>query len=205
MSVQAETGWDRGKRERRKRILRAARELVREDPAGFTTQALASRAGVSPATVFNLVGTREEIWAALGDEVLGGMDFAAHRSAVPLDRARGIVDVVVDAIEEDPIVVRALILAWSESGTVIQQDPTYAFIRALEEAAEESERPAPALAARLGELLSTGLVGGVHQWAAGLVDAAQLRARLHLLVEVLHHAAVTSSTPIQPHHQEDLP
>src|SRR5271165_5207429 len=78
----------RGKRQRRQRILDAARELLHEDPdQGLTVPRIAERADVSPATVFNLVGPRERIWAALADHALGGVDYSSLPSEDPHERA----------------------------------------------------------------------------------------------------------------------
>ena len=189
-----ESGWDRAKRRRRKRILEAARELLREDPdRGFTLPQLAERAGVAQATVFNLVGSRKAVWAAVTDDVLGGLDFAVQQTD-PYQRARGIVDVVVDVIEEDPRVTRALILGWTDSGPALRSDPTHAFIRCFVEISDGATDKAR----HLGELMSTALIGGIHQWAAGAITTAQLRARLHLLIDALHAAATSDRNITEP-------
>ena len=69
-----------GLRERRKlrrvdRILQAARDLLREGGGDVpTVEQVAERAEVATATVFNLVGTRENLWAALANEALAELE-----------------------------------------------------------------------------------------------------------------------------------
>ena len=60
---------EEAKRGRRKRILRAARDLVREtEQTGFSMRALAERADVSLVTPYNLLGSKQAIMYALLDE-----------------------------------------------------------------------------------------------------------------------------------------
>src|ERR1700729_2814157 len=85
----------RPKRERRERIVEAIRELLREQPLQTpTVERIAALADISPASVFNLVGPREQQWAALCDSLLGELDaclaFAAEEN--PREQARKIVD-----------------------------------------------------------------------------------------------------------------
>jgi AcrR family transcriptional regulator len=58
------------KEERRKRIIEAARSLIRETgDAGLSMRALAARAGVSLATPYNLFGSKRAIVLAVLDDV----------------------------------------------------------------------------------------------------------------------------------------
>lgn len=60
---------EEAKHGRRKRILRAARDLVREtEKTGFSMRALAERADVSLVTPYNLLGSKQAIMYALLDE-----------------------------------------------------------------------------------------------------------------------------------------
>jgi len=60
---------EEAKHSRRKRILRAARDLVREtEKTGFSMRALAERADVSLVTPYNLLGSKQAIMFALLDE-----------------------------------------------------------------------------------------------------------------------------------------
>ncbi len=62
----AEGLGERNKAKRRDAILEAALELFDGNPSGsVTTEQIAARAEVSPATVYNLIGTREEVLRAI--------------------------------------------------------------------------------------------------------------------------------------------
>src|SRR6185295_3324471 len=76
------------KAERRARIIRAARELIRETGnAGLSMRAIASRAGVSLATPYNLLGSKRAIVLAVLQDVRDFQERFAHvRSSDPLER-----------------------------------------------------------------------------------------------------------------------
>ncbi|MHC1560561.1 TetR family transcriptional regulator [Actinomycetospora sp. C-140] len=62
-------------RETRARVLGAARELfVRRGYTGATVDAIAHRAGVSPQTVYNVIGTKADVLKAVYDVALAGDD-----------------------------------------------------------------------------------------------------------------------------------
>jgi AcrR family transcriptional regulator len=175
----------RGKRQRRERILEAARQLLREDPGqGFTTPQLAELADVAPATVANLVGNRDDLWAALSDEALGSID----PDSLPQDdaqaRAWAIVDRLVDVVAGDPDVYRALIRVWGQSASRLVHDPTGDLVACFTAGIEAGEIEAGLGPQRTGELLSSGVIGVMHQWAAGLYGVDSMRRRLRDLVDI---------------------
>ncbi len=63
------TKWERAKLARREAIFDAARALYRSGENLVTADRIARRAGVATATVYNLVGPREELLGALLDDV----------------------------------------------------------------------------------------------------------------------------------------
>ena len=77
-----------GKAERRQRIIQAARELIRETGnAGLSMRVLASRAGVSLATPYNLFGSKRAIVLALLQDVREfHVRFAQLQVSDPLER-----------------------------------------------------------------------------------------------------------------------
>jgi AcrR family transcriptional regulator len=185
----------RGKQRRRQRILEAARELLHEDPSqGLTVPRIAERAEVSPATVFNLVGPRERIWTALADHALGAVDYGSLPSTDPHARARAIMAEVARVVCADAAVFRALIVGWNETGQAMAHDPTSELTDCLRSAAREGLILADVDFHRLAQLLSAGLIGTVHQWAAGVISDRALRTRLRDLVDVTFAAARPSST-----------
>ncbi|MFX8339372.1 helix-turn-helix domain-containing protein, partial [Acinetobacter baumannii] len=69
---------DTAKAERRSRIIKAARDLIRETgDAGLSMRALAAKAGVSLATPYNLFGSKRAVLVAVLEDIKGfGTRFA---------------------------------------------------------------------------------------------------------------------------------
>lgn len=93
-----------GKAERRRRIIHAARDLIRETGnAGLSMRALAAKAGVSLATPYNLFGSKRAIVLAVLDDVREYQDRFAHlRSTDPLERLFTAVDMAIEFYVDDP-------------------------------------------------------------------------------------------------------
>lgn len=96
---------------RRKRILDAAEQLIREtDGTGFSVRALAAASGVSAATPFNLFGSKEGLLYALLSRSLDsivteGLNFASPDPAFHVIEAA---ENAVDAFLGDPGFLRPL-------------------------------------------------------------------------------------------------
>ncbi|WP_293683142.1 TetR/AcrR family transcriptional regulator [uncultured Phenylobacterium sp.] len=99
-----------GKAERRGRIIQAARDLIRETGnAGLSMRALASRAGVSLATPYNLFGSKRAIALAVLNDVREFQNRFAHAgSSEPLERLFAALDIAVGFYIEDPPFYRTL-------------------------------------------------------------------------------------------------
>ena len=93
-----------GKAERRKRIIRAARDLIRETGnAGLSMRVLAARAGVSLATPYNLFGSKRAIVLAVLQDVRDFHDRFSHlRATDPLERIFLAVDIQIEIYLADP-------------------------------------------------------------------------------------------------------
>ena len=181
---------ERGKRRRTERILDAALELLREDPeANLTVERIADRAEVSPMTVFNLVGNREQLWSAMADRALEGLDVQSITADNPQERARRIVDAVVRVLRSDAAVFRALLSGWSKGGHVLAHDPTNALIQCLQDAADAGQIRADVNLRRHGEVMSAGLIGTIQQWTAGLLGDRAFGTRARAVVDVVFSAA----------------
>jgi AcrR family transcriptional regulator len=181
---------ERGKRRRTERILDAALELLREDPEGnLTVERIADRAEVSPMTVFNLVGNREQLWSAMADRALEGLDVQSITADNPQERARRIVDAVVRVLRSDAAVFRALLSGWSKGGHVLAHDPTNALIQCLQDAADAGHIRADVNLRRHGEVMSAGLIGTIQQWTAGLLGDRAFGTRARAVVDVVFSAA----------------
>lgn len=181
---------ERGKRRRTERILDSALELLREDPEGnLTVDRIADRAEVSAMTVFNLVGNREQLWSAMADRALSGLDVQSITADDPQERARRIVDAVVRVLRSDAAVFRALLSGWSKGGHVLAHDPTNALIQCLQDAADAGQIRADVNLRRHGEVLSAGLIGTIQQWTAGLLGDRAFGTRARAVVDVVFSAA----------------
>jgi AcrR family transcriptional regulator len=182
---------ERGKQRRIELILAAARELLRESPdQALTVDRIATRAEVSAPTVFNLIGRRERIWAAIADQALSDLDLGALRVIEdPQERARAIVDAVITMVCADAPVFRALLANWEQSARVISHDPTSELEACLAAAASRGSIIGGTDLRRRAELISAGLIGLVHQWGAGLLRDRALHTRGRDLVDFAFDAA----------------
>lgn len=179
---------ERGKQQRVDRILGAALDLLREEGA-VTTERLAERAEVAPMTIFNLVGNREQLWVAMIDRALAGLDIIGFAGRPPQERARAIARAVARTLAADAAVFRALLAQYSATGQAFAGDPTRELVACLRAAADEGTIDAGADVRRLGELLSAGLLGVIQQWATGLISDRELGRRAVAMVDLVFAAA----------------
>jgi AcrR family transcriptional regulator len=184
---------ERHKQRRIARILDAGLELLREDPAeSVTLERVAARAEVAPMTVFNLVGNRDQLWSAMADRALQGLDIQSIQAKDPRERARRIVDAVVRELRSDPVVFRELLKSWNHSGRFLARDPTNTLIECLQQAADTGDiRPGINLR-HYGEVLAAGLIGTIHQWTAGLLSDRAFGIRARAVVDIVFDA-------VEPH------
>jgi AcrR family transcriptional regulator len=74
----------RNKQLRAESIVDAGLQLLRQNSEQtFTVDRVAALAGVWPMTVFNLVGTREQLWNAMADRALEGFGPLRDRRGRP--------------------------------------------------------------------------------------------------------------------------
>jgi AcrR family transcriptional regulator len=187
---------EKHKRERRSAILRAVRELLREGADDkLTKEAIALRADVAPATVYNLVGTRTQIFQALADDFMDELEALQKLKPVrePLRRARQVVELTVDTILADPAVYMRMVRGWDDSGLVLQRGPAIALIEALEEAKQLGLLLADADTRLLASSVATACVGAVHQWAAGMISERGFRARALFSLDLALAAAASDA------------
>jgi AcrR family transcriptional regulator len=99
-----------GKAERRRRIIRAAHDLIRETGnTGLSMRALAARAGVSLATPYNLFGSKRAILLAVLDDIREFLErFGQLRSTDPVERLFGALDICVEFYVDDPVFYRTI-------------------------------------------------------------------------------------------------
>jgi AcrR family transcriptional regulator len=185
----------RGKQRRTDRILDAALALLRENPEqNLTVDRIAERAEVAPMTVYNLVGTRDQIWTALVDRALQDVDPHSITAPDPQERARRITDAYVRVLRADAPVFTALLSGWSNNGRVLGDDPTTALIDCLQQAADAGQLSPGVNVRRHGEVLAAGLLGTIHQWTAGIINDRQFATRARAVVDIVFTAARNADT-----------
>jgi AcrR family transcriptional regulator len=193
-SIQAPGLRERHKQQRRERILEAIRELLREFPNETpTVERIAELADLSPATVFNLVGPREQQWAALFDALLRELDACLASSADedPREQARRIVGEAAELFIADAAVFKRLVNSWGRSGSLLQENPIPQLRAALRRGQEAGMlRPGLHIDALAGHIAMA--CGGVlRHWAAGQISDAAFRARVRFAVDVVFAASAS--------------
>lgn len=185
---------ERHKRQRSERILEAIRELLRERPNETpTVDRIAERADVAPATVFNLVGSREAQWAALSDALLRELDARLARTADedPRERARRIVGGAVELFIADALVFRHLVNSWGRSGTMLQENPILHLRAALRHGQEVGMlRPDLHVGALAGHI-ATAAGGALRHWAGGQIGDQAFRDRARFAVDIVFAAGAS--------------
>jgi AcrR family transcriptional regulator len=185
---------ERHKQQRRERILEAIREALRECPNETpTVERIAELADVSPATVFNLVGPREQQWAALCDALLRELDarlaFAADED--PRERAHEIIDEAAKLFIADAAVFRHLVGSWGRSGTLLQENPIPQLRAALRRGQETGMLRSGLHLDALAGHIATAAGGALRQWATGQITDAAFRARVRFAVDVVFAAGAS--------------
>ena len=170
-----------GKQERRRRIIDAARALIRETGnAGLSMRALAARAGVSLATPYNLFGSKHAIILAVLEDVREYQErFAALRSSDPIERIFVAIDLAIEYYMNDPRFYRTLWASVFDTSDEIRSDifnpRRNAFwhrliMAAVEAGAIAKEIDPDVLLTHLDFVLRSAM----HGWVVGEIEQAQL-------------------------------
>lgn len=199
------------KQQRRERILEAIRELLRKSPEETpTVERIAELADLSPATVFNLVGPREQQWAALSDVLLRELDayLALAAAEDPRKQARRIVGKTAELFIVDPAVSRYLVNSGGRSAALLQENPVPQLRAALRRGqATGVLRPDLHIESLVGHI-ATACGGALRQWAAGQISDTAFRKRVRFAVDVVFAAGASEdwaaelSTPLQRKRRE---
>jgi AcrR family transcriptional regulator len=172
-----------GKTERKQRIIRAARQLIRETGnAGLSMRALAVRAGVSLATPYNLFGSKRAIVLAVLEDVREfQLRFSNVQSADPLERIFSAVDIAMDFYLADPQFYKTLWAAVFDTGDEVRDailNPArHAFWQGLLDNAAAAGVLMPALnRALLGRHLDSLFRAVMLDWVVGDIRPEALAA-----------------------------
>jgi AcrR family transcriptional regulator len=185
---------ERHKQQRRERILEAIRQLLRDSPDETpTVERIAELADLSPATVFNLVGPREQQWEALCEELLGELDaclaFAVDED--PREQARRIVGETAELFIADAAVSKHLVNSGGRIGSLLQENPVSQLRVAVRRGqATGMLRPDLHVEALVGHI-ATAAGGALRQWAAGQISDAAFRTRVRFAVDVVFAAGAS--------------
>lgn len=175
------SGHEIGKVERRRRIVEAADALVRE--LGFDAVAMvdiARRAGLSPATLYNLFQTKAAIFGEVYDRDLEAYERLVE--AVPatdaLERIFAALDIAAGLYTAQPTFYRAMMQAGMDGGVLRRaiNEPRQGFWQGQMAAAiaDGSLRP-NADAVALGAVVTQLMRGALTDWASGAISAERLR------------------------------
>jgi AcrR family transcriptional regulator len=187
---------ERHKQQRRERILDSIRTLLRVSPHETpTVERIAELADLSPATVFNLVGRREEQWAALCEEMLAELDacLALAVDEDPREQARRIVGKTAELFITDAAVFKHLVNTWGRGGALLQDNPVPKLRATLRRAQALGVLRADLHVDALVGHIATACGGALRHWAAGAISDSAFRQRVRFAVDVAF-AAGTSDT-----------
>ena len=112
--------------DRKKRILDAAREIIaREGYDALTTRGLAEAAGVTPPTLYNLVGDKTAIISAMASSTIEALwdRLEFDRRGSPMAMADAVLDEAFVQIMEAPAFSKGTFLALERLGIAFAYDP----------------------------------------------------------------------------------
>ena len=178
---------ERNKERRRQAILDAAIELLRSnDIQAVTTEQIAARAEVSPPTVYNLVGTREQLLLALLDRISEQISdwFSLPGGEVddPIGLARRAIDETVAVFVADSAAYRQVVRALGDlavSASKLSFDPQHFHVSAIRRAQELEILRDDLDAVALGRQSLLVYLAALNSWATGGLDDEGFGAAAH--------------------------
>lgn len=192
---------DRNKARRRAAILDATLALLRSAPIEkVSIEAIAAQAGVAPATVYNLVGSRDQLLLACVDRLIDSLIDDLVRFPLnddPIAAAVRIVESACDAFIVDGDAFRQIagaVNGIARGGRSISVDPAQLQISAMRAALEAGHLRSDADPVALGRQVYLSYNGAFFAWAARqLTDEGFRAAALHGLWTVLVVSATDSN------------
>ena len=160
------------------RILDAAEDLIRRDgETVFTMRALAQHAGVSPATPFNLFGSKGEILGQLIDRSINTLD----RRDLPKDSVTALLvlgDLIVDEYSGNAEFYRPLFRSFAATTATAWQTAVSGWRYLLDEAVRNGHLRRRTRTELLAEHLEVVFVGSLSLWVREQVASDRWRAQL---------------------------
>jgi AcrR family transcriptional regulator len=187
MNVAGPSRREQAKSARRLRIMEAAHDLLREvDMEGVTVKAIAERSGLSPATVYNLFGTKAAILALVFDRDLEAFEqrVADAGSQDGLDRFFDAIAIAAELYRSDPNFYRLTMVARGGARAdpglnAIVREPRARFWRGLvEHAIDEGVLRAETDAASLSIVLVQISAGALLDWTSDVISVDQLEIEM---------------------------
>lgn len=176
---------EEGKQQRRRQILRAARELVRRGDTAFTMRALAEAANVSVATPYNLFGSKQAVMFAVLEHDLAAYARAVDDTAVPAPEVFfRAVDLAAEHYGRDPDYHRSVLFAaYNDGGREYRSlfaGPGHALWRGMVARGIEDGRLAAIVHPdTLAASLEQQLFACVLEWVRGELELEELVLRAH--------------------------
>jgi len=185
---------ERGMKERRDRIVNAAVDLVRQgNVSALTMRALSSAAGVSVPTVYNLIGSREDVLIAVMERAADAIEpELAALGGEPIERCFRIADCLITRVTAPTSLIQSVYAeglgpAISGSGLRPLRQHGMATSLAILEAAECGDLELVTTVQLLAESLMIQLAVRIAQW----VSADLPPDPAHLQAEAAHAVAMT--------------
>lgn len=179
--IEAGSRREAAKADRRRRIVEAAAALLRDQGfEGVSMTQVAERAGVSPATLYNLFQTKAVILRQVFDQDLA--DYERMVAAAPardvLERMFISIDIAAGLYESNPSFYRAMASGGAEVAPSLSAaiaEPRQAFWHAMiGQAMAEGRLKAGTDARVLGTAISQLMRGAYGEWVAGVVSARRM-------------------------------
>jgi AcrR family transcriptional regulator len=198
---------ERAKDTRRARIIDAAHDLLRSERIdSLSGKAVATKAGVSLSTLYNLFGSKDAVLMAVYAQDLADYEarVRARPSADALDRLFDAVDVAMQLYAADPAFYRATMWRRSpgEPLDAAMRQPRKHFWEELVHAAQaEGALKSDANVAALGRVLVYLFGGALGDWVAGdlTLDRFGRDIRFGFAAALLPFASATATPRLRDH------
>jgi len=186
---------EQGKQQRRQQILQATAELLDESgPDGLSVSGIAERAGVSVATLYNLIGSLDTILSQLVQSLQDNFD---HHSTLAEAEPPGpeyfwqFIDISFEALSSNPGILQSSLRSvfqlsiqrsHSQSALINAEQNRQRLIAAIEASVAQGLLKPTVNAELLSEQMMMANAILLENWAAGLIELPRypLLAKYHL-------------------------